>query len=221
MSRRMIVSVATGPHYIANVRLMGSPYLEDEEMHSWEDILPPGSPTHAECPYAFKLYAIQAAVRMGATSVLWLDSSTVVLKPLDDLWRLIEDQGYWFSRNYQWNNGQFCSWEALDIMGITRETAFKIPQVTAACFGLNLEDPVAMEFLARWYSLMKLGAFAGDRGNLTGHVADPMQYQGHRNDQSCASHVVHQLSMSLTDPPEWWAEQGSPQNEKTVLTLVR
>ncbi len=219
---RMVLSVATGPHYRANLeRLLASPYLENEQVQVWEDELPPESPSHRDCPYGFKLYAIQSAVRMGATSVLWLDSSTVVLKPLDDLWRLIEQQGYWFSRNYEWNNGQFCSWEALDIMGITREWAFKIPQVTAACFGLNLHDTIAMEFLARWYSLMKLGAFAGDRGNLTGHVADPTQYQGHRNDQSCASHVVHCLSMWLTDPPEWWAEQGYEQSDKTVLTLVR
>ena len=158
---------------------------------------------------------------MGATSVLWLDSSTVILRPLDDLWRLIENQGYWFSRNYDWNNGQFCSWEALDIMGVSREQAFKIPQVTAACFGLNLKDRIALDFLTDWHTLMRLGAFKGDRGNLTGHVADPAQYQGHRNDQSCASHVVHSLSMSLTDPPEWWAEQGYPQSDQTVLTLVR
>ncbi len=91
---RLVLSVATGPHYRANAeRLMGSPYLEDEEVQVWEDELPPGSPSHAECPYGFKIYAIEQAVRMGATSILWLDSSTIVLKPLDDLWKLIELHG--------------------------------------------------------------------------------------------------------------------------------
>lgn len=217
---RCIVSVATGTHYIRNLERLQA-QITNEWSIVWKGSLPPRSPKHTECPYGFKIYAIEEAVRRGAKTILWMDSSAVVLKPLDPLWDLIERQGYWFSRNYDWNNGQFTSDEALAIMRMQRVEAFHVPQVTAACFGLDMGNPDARTFLNCWKALAALGAFKGDRGNVTGHVADPTKYQGHRNDQSCASYVAYRLGMKLTDPPDWWAEQGYPQIEKTVLTLVR
>jgi|SRR6185369_3847931 len=217
---RCVVSVATGKHYCAN-----QDHLREQVRHSgfclfWRDHLPEDSPTHAENPYAFKPYAIEEADRAGAGLVLWMDSSVVVLKDLEPLWQLIESQGYWFSRNYAYNNGQFCNDEALAIMGITREQAFDVPQVVASCFGLDLRQKIAQDFLKRWKLLAEAGAFKGDRGDLSG-CGDMTKFVGHRNDQSCAAQVAYELGMVLTDPPAWFAEQGHPQSEETILTLER
>jgi len=218
---RCVVSVATGPHYVANQdRLVRQTHLLGWQICFFRDELPPDSPTHAENPYAFKIFAIEEAVRQGATNVIWMDSSTIILKDLRPLWELIESQGYWFSRNYDYTNGQFCSDEALKIMGMTREEAFKVPHVTASCFGLRMDHPYATAFMMGWKTLEQFGAFKGDRGNLSG-VSDPLVYQGHRNDQSCASQMCYLLGMKLTDPPDWWAEQGAPTSDRTILTLER
>ena len=217
---RTVVSVATGPHYVNNLcRLMDTEFMANTHLIMWADMLPPGSPTHAENPYAFKIYAIEEAVRRGATTIIWMDSSTVILRDLRPLWELIEKQGYWFSRNYGYNNAQFTSDEALGIMGITAGDAAFIPHVVASCFGLDMSSGTAREFMYRWKRLAEDGAFRGDRGDLSGTGEKP--YYGHRNDQSCASQVCHQIGMSLTDPPDYFAEQGREQNERTILTLER
>lgn len=213
----MIVSVATSEHQIRNqVRLWRS--IKGENHLFW-DQLPLGSPSHAEEPYAFKLFAIERAMRKGATSILWCDSSVVALKPLDPLWQLIESQGYWFSKNYDYTQGQFCNDEALKIMGRTREEAFGIPQVVGGCFGVSIGSP-SIRFLAGLWDLFHKGAFRGDRGDLSG-TGDMTKFVGHRNDQSCASEVCYSLGMKLTEPPAWFAEQGRTITEETILTVER
>lgn len=216
---RVVVSVATSPHHIHNqLRLYRQ--LKREHMMFW-DQLPEGSPPHSQEPYAFKVYAIEKAIAKGYDSILWCDSSIVVLKPLEPLWKLIESQGYWFSKNYDYNQGQFCNDEALKIMGRTREEAFGIPQVVGGCFGLNIDlASTANLFLWRWGTLLRMGAFRGDRGDLSGD-ADMTKFVGHRNDQACASEVCYALGMKLTDPPAWFAEQGRPITDETILTVER
>jgi hypothetical protein len=149
-----------------------------------------------------------------------MDSSVVILKPLEPLWELIERQGYWFSRNYGYNNAQFTSPEAMWLMGTTREESLKVPHVVASCFGLSFKHANSIAFLHNWKQLAFVGAFKGDRGSLSGGQ-DPLAFYGHRNDQSCASHIIHKLDMKFTDPPDYFAEQGAPQNERTILTLER
>jgi len=224
---RCVVSVATGPHYVENLdRLMASefmmpPYFKAgcQKMY-WRDSLPDGSPMHDSVPYGFKYAAIEEALTRGASSILWLDSSTIILKPLDPIWELIESQGYWFSRNYDYTNGQFCSDEANAIMGTSREAAFGVPHCVASCFGLDMRSKIATVFMAAWKDWAQQGAFKGDRGNLSG-VSDAHTYQGHRNDQAVASQIIADLGMKMTDPPDYFAEQGAPRNERTILTLER
>ncbi len=216
---RCVVSVATGPHYVANQdRLAGQ--LRGVSFLHWRGHLPEGSPDHTASPYQFKIHAIEDAIKNGQATILWCDSSVVILKPLDPLWELIEKQGYWFSRNYSYNNGQFCSDEALAIMSTNREQAYKVPHCVASTFGLDMNSKIARVFLAAWKNWAQEGAFKGDRGNLSG-ADDPRAYQGHRNDQAVASQIIADLGMVMTDPPDYFAEQGAPTNERTILTLER
>lgn len=217
---RCIVSVATGPHYCANQDRLLSQVGSQEQCIFFRDELPPGSPSHQDIPYGFKYAAIEKAASHGAGRVLWFDSSVVVLGRLEPIWDLIAKQGYWFSRNYDYTNGQFCSDEALKIMSTTREAAFKVPHCVASCFGLDMESKVARVFLAAWKDWAQQGAFAGDRGDLSG-TGDPLTYRGHRNDQAVASQIIADLGMQMTEPPDYFAEQGAPRNERTILTLER
>lgn len=217
---RAIVSVATGPHYVANQDRLYRQIPTGTQCFFFRDELPPYSPTHAENPYAFKIFAIEYAAYRSATSILWMDSSIVVLRSLEPLWDLIEQQSYWFSRNYDYNLAQFCSDEALSILGEARAFAKQIPLVVAGCFGLDMRNGEAQAFLAEWKRFAEEGAFRGDRGDLSGGT-DPDKFYGHRNDQACASQVVHALGLKLTSPPDYFAEQGAPQNERTILTVER
>lgn len=216
---RAIVSVGTCERHWANMERLRLRVGHDN-ICIFFDKLPPGSPAHGDQPYGFKVAAIRQAAKHGAKSILWCDSSIVAMKPLGPLWDLIDQQGYWFSKNYSYNQGQFCNDEALAVMGVTREEAFGIPQVVGGCFGLKVDHPVAREFFYQWSKLMDEGAFRGDRGDLSGS-GDMTKFVGHRNDQSCASDVCHKLFMKLTEPPAWFAEQGYPTTEETILTVER
>lgn len=210
---RTIISVGTDEKFQAGMMRLVSllPVGQRVALHSQ---LPPGSPTHRENPWAFKLFAIEDAWRAGATSVLWCDSSVIPLKPLDALWTLIESQGYWFSKNYDYMNGEFTSDAALRVMGVDRDQAMEIPQVVASCFGLDFGHPIAMEFMREWWHLMDHGAFK------EGGSDDP-RFRAHRHDQSAAAHVAWKLGMKLTAPPDWFAEEGSLGGENAVITLKR
>lgn len=216
---RCIVSVAIGPHYVANQDRLLRQVGRLEQCIFFRDELPPGSPTHADSPYQFKIHAIEKAASHGAGMILWMDSSIVVLSPLEPLWQLIEKQGYWFSRNYDYTNGQFCSDEALAIMGTTREAAFRVPHCVAGCFGLDMRSKIATVFMAAWKDWAQKSAFKGDRGNLAG--GDAHTYQGHRNDQAVASQIIADFGMTMTEPPEYFAEQGREQSDRTIVTVGR
>ena len=212
---RGIVTVGTSDHFIGGVERLKKIIGDSENIHAHYDF-PSGSPTHQEIPYAFKPYAIEQA---PFDLVLWCDSSIIPLRPLNPIWKLIETQGYWFSRNYDYTNGEFCCDDALPILGATREESFKIPHVVATCFGLNMRDPVARYFLSRWKALAQ--AFKGPWRNDSGEASSDPRVRGHRHDQSAASVVAYRLEMRLTDPPDYFAEQGFPTSPSTILTVHR
>ena len=170
---------------------------------SWVDSLPPGSPQHDDSPYAFKVYAIRdAARRQEAQTVLWADSSVHVVKRLDPLWGLIESQGYWLSTNDVDENtfrtcGEWTCDAALEPLGITREEAFKIPQVVATFFGLDFRHQIAVDFLREWERLEKAGAFKGPWVNTNQEASVDPRVLGHRHDQTAASVIAYRLGMKL------------------------
>lgn len=173
----------------------------------WYDKFPPG-PTHNEIPYGFKVSAIEYAKESGYESVLWLDSSVVPIASLDPVWEHIEREGYWFSQNYDYTVGQFCTDEALAIMQYTREEAQKIPLVIATAFGLDLRSSAGLQFFSWWKEYMLVGVFNGPRDT-------------HRHDQTAASVVCHRLEMNLTQPPKFIVEDFQAPTEETVFTICR
>jgi hypothetical protein len=202
---RVIVSVATGPRFCGGMRRLEAILDRLEEPHYfWYDKFPDG-PTQDQIPYGFKVSALEP---MLANQTMWLDSSIVPIQPLEKVWKLISSQGYWFSQNYDYTVGQFCSDEALPIMELTREDAHNIPLVIATAFGLGFETEIAWRFFAEWKRLMHAGAFNGSDHN-------------HRHDQTVASVVCHRLGMELTHPPKFIVEPFQQPTEETVFTICR
>jgi hypothetical protein len=218
---RVIVSVATGPRFCGGMRRLKEkldmlPNGAGAVTDFWYDRFPPG-PTHDEIPYGFKVSAIEKARADGHDAVLWLDSSIVPIRPLDPVWKLIESQGYWFSQNYDYTLGQFCSDGALRIMQLEREEALAIPLVIGTAFGLNFAHNVGRTFFYMWKRKMEEGAF---NGPWTGGSGDPRVY-GHRHDQTVASGACHYLNMHLTQPPKVIVEPFQQPTEETVFTICR
>jgi hypothetical protein len=208
---RIVVNVATYGGYLHT----GQPRLRDSLIRHgnhphifWSGTLPAGSPSHAEHPYAFKLYAIEEARARGFTTVLWCDAAVWAVKDLTPFFERIERDGHYFFHGGA-SLGQRCSDEALKIMRFDREEAFKIPLIGGTVYGFDFNNPRTQQFYMEWWELYRRGAFQGfainDKaqddmrglaGRPKGHVSDDPRVQGHNHDESVATVLAHRLGMA-------------------------
>ena len=182
MSRpnRVVVNVATGPHYLkGQERLLAKVKELREQICAFGGILE-AWPSHDVKPYAFKAYALAYASRFDDT-LLWCDASLLPIKPLGPLWERIERDGYWISRNgftnYEWtadsaypdlfsdmrigDGGTWTNWGAVPLMIKARLINREIEHVTAGCFGISLRHETGREILRQYLDLAKTNAFCG------------------------------------------------------------
>jgi len=198
MTKPVIVNVGIGswcPR--GSLRLRDSLHANDKDtdLLQWTTEYPPGSPTHEDIPYAFKVFAIEAAIGFGYRHVMWLDSAAIVHRPLAPLWEIV-GQGGWFFCDNGYITGEWCSDKALENLCVERDYAMQVPSVTGGCFALDTKNALAQEFL---HSLKRAaldgstfpGAWVNDEGVCS---ADP-RVKGHRHDQSAMSLIVDRLGM--------------------------
>lgn len=239
---RAIVTVATGAHYIrGQERLTEWCAANGEDYVNWRDRLPPGSPDHSHVPYAFKAFALQNAVEQGFTTLLWADSCIIPVKPLLQLWKRIEREGYWIGyggwTNYEWTADSAYADLFPDPWNITwslaRTVNREIPHVVATSFGLSVKHPTGRAILDEYLRLAKTRAFCGPwiNSNHAQHNATPndrlprvgpcgpADVRGHRHDQTALSVIAWKQACKLTSSPEVFAygKLGDEIDSRTIL----
>jgi hypothetical protein len=148
----------------------------------YRNVMPPGSPTHTENPYAFKPYAFIDAVKRGHTKIFWCDASCVVIRgDLSPMFR----HGYYL-QNDGWKVSQWVNQSCLDYFGLTRAECEKITMFVAGCFTLDMSLEICQKFLAEWKKAADSGAFKGS-------------WKDHRHDMTCGSIIAHRLGMKLSE----------------------
>lgn len=175
--------------------------------------------------YCAKPFALLEAREAGADIAILLDCAFYPIRPIHPLVEHIAQTGYYFCKNGN-SVGAWSSDRCLDRMGILREAAFGMEEVSSYCVGLNFADTRCVELLRRWCG------FAGDRltvpgphtnmlmqagGRNPGFVSDDHRVRGHRHDQTVLSILAHQIDMKeLVERPRYTAYLGS-ETEETVL----
>ena len=193
----------------------------------WKNEMPPNCPPHAEVPYAFKPYAIQAALDAGYKKVLWLDSKchiTGKIAPVEDA---LENDGYWFVEDGM-SVGEWCKDSALPIFNITREEAYQMKVIAAKHFALNFEHEIARDFFKRYmgYAVDDGGeAYKGSWTNDRSQVSVDPNVRGHRHDQTCGSVIREQLGMKMSENNvvDWrdgWKFKGKSGHHGTIEPLI-
>jgi len=136
-------------------------------------------PTHQDNPYAFKLYAMKS---IGKGSVLWLDSSVELVRDAEDVWSIIERDGF-FMEDSGHSVGSWCNDRVLCNFNLSREDACAMPMFSAGFMGINFESEVGVEFFNRWWESMERGDFRGDWSN-------------HRHDMACGSIIANRMGLN-------------------------
>ncbi len=229
MKKRCIMNVAVGGNYPKfQQRLIKSLDAVGDESHRlfYTSVYPPGSPTHAEVPYGFKVHAFRAAQAAGYDSLLWLDTSVFAVRPLMPLWKRMEKHGNFFIVGGD-KLGNWSSDEALMSFGITRDAAMAMQLMGGTVIGLDLRHERTQMFMSKWEQAMLAGLFNGhyvsdkaDAATLKakadkpqGKVSDDPRCMGHRHDETIGSLLAYQLEMPLT----WIGGLMQGDTEQTVL----
>jgi hypothetical protein len=178
---------------------------------TWTDRLPPGSPTHDDAPYGFKLYAVAEAMKKGYTSVLWLDAPCLATRPLDPIFEAIERGGHRFVSGGE-RLGNWASDACLRAFAIGRDQAMDLALLNGAFIGLDLEHARTREWFRRIVQQCEAGLFKGaaltehapadvrarNVDKDTGHLSEDPRCWGHRHDEAVGSCLAHLLGMEFT-----------------------
>lgn len=179
--------------------------------------LPEGSPTHQENPYAFKIYAIEQALKLGYKQILWVDSSLYPVRPLDDIINYINDKGFYMFRT-GYNLAHSVSDRTLKYAGIDRDIAERITEYASGCVGLNFNKLDSKAVFDTWEQYMLDGQFKGSRSH-DNQSNDP-RFLFHRQDQSCLSLAMSIWGISMpSDAPNFCHYYGTPQTDQTIFMI--
>jgi hypothetical protein len=236
-AERCIVSCDIGNHYAQDFLVTKencNRYCGDAWRLYYDDY-PDGCPPHSESMYAFKVYAIEEAIRAGFRFILWMDSSLAPLAPIEPLWRTIEQHGWYAAPQYSgitegqpWRHwastvqatlGEWCSDAALGIFGMSREAAFSIPLALTGLVGLDMQNPMAQTIWRMHKEFHGRGVFNGahvnkpghpvtavGNGKFHGHVSHDARVQGHRHDETSLSFILHRLGLRPVNLGFWTLE---------------
>jgi hypothetical protein len=181
---RCIVTVATGRYVPLQERMIGSLSAAGyrDGLLRWTDSLPPGSPSHEQVPYGFKVYAFREARRRGSTSVLWLDAPAFARASVDPLFEAIERSGHLFVGGEE-RLGRWSSQACLEAFGLSRAEATQAGLMNGTFIGLDLTVPRTLRWFEEWARACERGLFNGNHG--------------HRHDEAVGSCLAWRLGMGL------------------------
>ena len=213
---RLVLNVATGPYVPLQRRLLGS--LKGVDVLSWTDSWPPGSPSHAEAPYAFKLHAMAEARRRGAASVIWLDAPVTAAGDPAEAFARIESAGHVFVTGGE-RLGNWIGDAALEAFGLARDAAMGLPLLNGTFIGLDLRRGAWLDAMleAAAGGLLDGPYFTGQApaeararkpGKSVGPASTDPRCWGHRHDEAIGSVLAARMGMSIAPEPGLFGASG-------------
>jgi hypothetical protein len=181
--KRCIVSFADTPVYQAKMRRLEKSIPYGIDFLGFTSIDQIGSKSHQEVPYAFKPASIAKAKELGYDVVLWCDSPIHVIKPLDQAFEYLEENGYFFFDNIGHSLGMWTNDKCLEYFGMTREEALNVKMIMACCMGFNFKFEEVNDLANEYYELADM--------------LYPGSWSNHRHDQTVMSFLLHRDGFNI------------------------
>jgi hypothetical protein len=224
-SKRAIVNVAIGSetswYHDGQKRLRESleQYDEKSDLHfqSYEN------PKHIS-PYADKIAAIYEAYKMGYTKILYLDCSIKAIRPLNDIWSYIDNNGYYLYQS-GYNCAQTCNDHSLESYKVTRDEAEKMYECASNVFGIDCETAMGKDFIEQIFKSIETKAIYGIKFPSIEQRLEESQddrFIHHRQDQSIISIVAGLNKLKMEREGHFvsrWENAQYTMNENIIFTL--
>ena len=130
-------------------------------------------------PYAFKACFFKEAQRLGYKRVLWLDTSIIPIVSLNDIFKKIEEKGYFFVDIGGFKIGPSINEHAAAAFGLSLEQAQQIECIAAFIIGIDFSNPTGKTIIDTWYKA----------------AHDKDAFFSARSDQNALSIILHQLGI--------------------------
>lgn len=165
-------------------------YSPDMAMDSYKGvpILRDSVTPHSEVPYKFKFELIQKAVNDGYKRIVWLDSSLIIKRDLNDL---LNGEGFCF-HNLGHPLYKYISDKAQSNLWLSDSDLLETPQIWGGAFGLNFNFDIAHKLLDAIIKQAEIGSFNEGTSNRQGFVA-------HRHDQAVMSVLFKRYGIKMYD----------------------
>lgn len=175
----IIVNFSTPNYALGQQRLANS--LNGYKKLMLNDYVSINSPTHAQSPYEFKTWAIEAAAKYDPV-VLWMDASMYVRGDLSKIEKIILEDGYFMEEAGHYVN-DWCNDHCRKVLNYNWQgDEDKYLMFSAGLLGLNMKDDTARLWFEQWKESALRGCFRGDWSN-------------HRHDMTAGSILAQRLNM--------------------------
>jgi hypothetical protein len=171
------------------------------------------------CPYTIKAAAFDEAIKMGYTTILWMDCSLWVVEDPNKLINIINEKGGLFIKS-GYNLAQTSADSDLRWANETRDNAEKLPELWSCIFGVNLETEQGKNFMKHFFSACDSGVFNTPREH-SGLSSDP-RFLHARQDQTAASWAYHKSGYDcLLEPGQILSNYNLREENKGTIVLMR
>lgn len=167
----IFLSVAFGERYIEQQQRLHQSLMQHyEPSHHIMDqnSYPPGSKTHKESLYGFKVHAIIAARAMGFKKIIWLDTACILQQPVNYWFTL--DQPVLAARDDNKLKG-LVSDKALRHFGFS-DCPDHLHLVGGSVYAWDFNHPAAERIFNTWAKAEQEGLFGAAHEKLGGHRHD-------------------------------------------------
>jgi hypothetical protein len=113
-----------------------------------------GSLVLAHVPYAFKISFFKEAQRLGYKRALWLDTAVVPIVSLNQIFKMIEEKGYFVMGNSHMI-GPYMNETVAAAFGLTLQDTFKIPSCSAGLFGVDFTNKKGIQLIDQYLKAAK------------------------------------------------------------------
>lgn len=178
--------------------------------------------TSEQSPYQTKVNAIIQAYHQGYEQILYLDCSITALKPLDEIWSMIKQDGY-----YLYESGYNCantsSDNVLNHFGLSRDTVEHWTEAATNVIGINTKHllgekmirELQMDYIPECINTIKWPKQSERKAD-----SEDERFMFNRQDQTVISLIAGKYGMKI-HPNEfvWRDENDNQQTDKNIFRL--